>query len=318
MSRDIPLITIGVTCYNASGTIARALASAASQDWPNLEIVVVDDGSSDDSWDIVSSFAQRDQRIRAISHGVNRGCAAARNTLLKESRGVFVAFFDDDDASCPERIRKQYERIVTYENTSGAQLVACYASGIRHYPNGYQMQLQAIGSRSEVPIGTVLADFLLAFIRTPGTFFGTGTPTCSLMARTKTFQVVGGFDVAMRRQEDADFAVRLGMLGGHFIGTPEALFHQYSSVGSEKSAWAEHESLVQLLNKNREYLTKKGLYEYMLGWAELRYRHFNREPMKALSALLRLGLSFPVRTCRHFAISAYRRYGHEKRISANE
>jgi glycosyltransferase involved in cell wall biosynthesis len=317
MSSKIPLISIGVTCYNASDTIARAIASAANQDWQNLEIVVVDDGSADHSLDIVTAMARSDKRIRIVSHNVNRGCAAARNTIVKEARGDFLAFFDDDDASHPARIRRQYEDIVAYENITGAQFVACYASGERHYPNGYQMPIQAIGSRPDVPVGTVLADYLLAFIRPQGVFFGAGTPTCSLMARVVTFVTVGSFDVAMRRQEDADFAVRLGMLGGHFIGTPESLFIQYASAGSEKGAKAEHDSLVHLLTKNRAYLEELGLYRYMLGWAEVRYRHFNEEPMKAFTALLKLSLRFPVRTVCHFAVSAINRYRHERRIYSN-
>lgn len=317
MTSNMPLISIGLTCYNASDTIARAIASATNQDWPNLEIVVVDDGSADHSLDIVSSMARSDKRIRVFSHGANRGCAAARNTIVKEARGDFLAFFDDDDASYPARIWRQYEDIVAYEKTTGAQFVACYASGVRHYPNGYQMPIQAIGSRPVVPVGTVLADYLLAFVRPQGVFFGGGTPTCSLMARVATFAAVGSFDVAMRRQEDADFAVRLGMLGGHFMGTHEPLFIQYASAGSEKGAKTEHDSLVHLLTKNRAYLEERGLYRYMLGWAEVRYRHFKQEPMKAFTALLKLGLCFPSRTVRHFAVSALNRYRHERRIYSN-
>lgn len=318
MPSNVPLITVGVTCYNASDTIARAVASAAGQDWSNLEIVVVDDGSTDNSLDVIEAMARSDHRIRVIPHGSNRGCAAARNTIVKEARGMFLAFFDDDDASFPDRVRCQYQRIVSYEFASGAQLVACYASGVRHYTNGYQMPMPAIGSRPEIPVGLVLVDYLLAFVRSNGTFFGAGTPTCSLMARLETFKTVGDFDVAMRRQEDADFAVHLGVLGGHFIGTPESLFVQYASSGGDKSARVEHESLTHLLRKNRNYLEERGLYRYMLGWAEVRYRHFNHEPVKALAALLRLGLRFPVRTSRHFAVSALRRYQHERKIHAND
>ncbi|MEZ0246224.1 MAG: glycosyltransferase family 2 protein [Methylophilaceae bacterium] len=318
MLSSAPLITVGVTCYNASDTIARAIASAAGQDWPNLEIVVVDDGSADNSLEVIKALALSDSRIRLIPHGNNRGCAAARNTIIKEAKGAFLAFFDDDDASHPERVRRQYEYITSYEQATNAQLVACYASGVRHYPNGYQMPLQAIGSEPGIPVGRVLVDYLLAFVRPHGIFFGTGTPTCSLMARRETFQAVGDFDIAMRRQEDADFAVRLGMLGGHFIGTREPLFFQYASAGSDKNAKAEHDSLTHLLHKNREYLDERGLYRYMLGWAEIRYSHFNHEPMKALVALLKLALRFPVRTSRHFAVSAIRRYRHERKIYSND
>lgn len=317
MISTAPLISIGITCYNASDTIARAVTSAVSQDWPNFEVIVIDDASTDNSLEIIRSLASRDRRIRIFSHEKNQGCAAARNTILEKAAGEFLAFFDDDDASYSGRIRCQYEYIITYEKMTDAQLIACYASGVRYYPNGYQMSMQAIGSQPTVPVGNVLTDYLLAFSRPANVFFGAGTPTCSLMARTATFAAVGSFDTAMRRQEDADFAVRLGMLGGHFIGTPEPLFIQYASQGSEKSAKVEHESLLYLLNKNRSYLEAKGVYCYMLGWAEVRYRHFNREPLKALAALLKIGLRFPLRTMRHFAVSALNRYRHERRIHAN-
>lgn len=316
---NVPLISIGITCYNASDTIARAVESAIGQDWSNFEIVIVDDGSVDDSLEIIRSLARSDKRIKVVPHGDNRGCASARNTILEEACGTFVVFFDDDDVSHPERIRRQYEHIVSYEQTtSSITRVACYASGVRRYQNGYQMPLQAIGSRPKIPVGLALVDYLLAFVRVQGVFYGTGTPTCSLMARREVFAAVGGFDAAMRRQEDADFAVRLGLLGGHFIGTPEPLFVQYASPGSEKSARIEHESLMRLLHKNRQYLEEKGLFDYMLGWAEIRYRHFNREPIRAFIALARLCLRFPRRTCRHFAIAAIRRYRHERRIQPNE
>ncbi len=312
-----PPITIGITCYNAAATIGRALESALGQDWPNFEVVVADDASSDDSFRILDEWARRDSRIRLYRLPQNGGCAAARNTILEHARGAFVAFFDDDDTSRPDRLRRQYERIVSYEKVTGAALIACYTSGIRCYQNGHEMPIQAIGSQPVVPIGTVLVDYLLAFIREPHVFYGAGTPTCSLMARTETLVAVGRFDESMRRQEDADFAVRLGLKGGHFIGTPEPLLQQYATAGSGKDARTEHESLQRLLSKNRDYLERKGLYDYMLGWSEIRFRHFNREPLLALMALLRLGMRFPWKTARHFIVSASRRYQHERKIGAH-
>lgn len=312
-----PRITIGLTCFNAEKTIGRALQSAVSQDWPDLEVVVVDDASVDASWEIIEKYAESDPRIKALRHTLNSGAAAARNTILTEANGEFIAFFDDDDISRPDRLRVQYERIVSYEQATGATLVACYTSGTRFYPNGYEMPICAIGSRPVVPVGTVLADYLLAFTRRPGVYYGSGTPTCSMMARAATFARVGGFDEVMRRQEDADFAIRLALEGGHFIGTPEPLLQQYATTGSEKSARIEHESLRRLLDKNREYLQKQGLYDYMIGWSEIRFRHFNRQPLQALLALLRLGMRHPLRVVRHFLVSASRRYWHERKINAH-
>jgi hypothetical protein len=177
--------------------------------------------------------------------------------------------------------------------------------------------LSAIGSQPREPRGTEIADYLLAFTRLAGVFYGAGTPTCSLMARIETFRAVDGFDEAMRRQEDADFAIRLGFQGCHFIGTPEPLVLQQATEGSEKDPLVEQNSLLRLLEKNRDYLKCKNLYEYMLGWSEIRFRHFNRQPLLALLALIRLGARFPTRTVGHFLTSASRRFLHEQKIGSH-
>ena len=144
----------------------------------------------------------------------NGGPAAARNTILDEARGTFVAFFDDDDEALPDRISEQIRVLTDYERQAGAELVACYAGGERIYANGYVKPLPAIGSQPIVPHGEKLADYLLFFGRQPGWFYGSGTPTAALLARRSTFGAVGGFDADLRRVEDADFAIRLALKGG--------------------------------------------------------------------------------------------------------
>lgn len=311
-----PLITIGITCYNAEDTIIRAVDSAIAQDWPNMEIVVVDDCSRDRSLPLIKERAGADARMRLIVHEVNKGCAAARNAIVENARGDIIAFFDDDDVSRRDRLTRQYRRIVEYERTVRAPLIACYASGGRRYPNGYEMPLTAVGSQPEAPVGRDIVDYLLFFGRKAGRFYGGGTPTCALMARKNVFDAVGPFDIALRRQEDADFAVRLGFKGGHFIGTPEPLLTQFASTGSEKSAKSEHRSFQRIIEKNREYLTGKKRYGYALGWSEVRYRHFSGQNRQMFRALLALALRHPLKTTGHLLRSAPRRFLHERKMAA--
>ena len=312
----LPRITIGITCFNAASTIERALDSAVGQDWSNYEVVVVDDGSTDGSREIIKRRAKADARIRVIEHSVNRGCAAARNTLVNDASGEFLAFFDDDDVSRSDRLRLQHDRIISYERNIGTRLLACYTTGRRIYPNGYVVPIRAVGSDGLPPIGTVMADYLLFNKRTPGVFYGAGTPTSSLMARTKIFRDLGGFDAALRRQEDVDFAIRLGFQGAHFIGIPEAVLDQYATTGTEKSALNEFESFLKLLEKNAVYLHATDSYQYMRLWTEMRYRHFAGQDFKALKVLVKLLIAYPVRTARHFSQSAIRRFHHEQRMKA--
>lgn len=304
------LITIGITCYNAAETIARAITSALAQDWPNIEIIVVDDCSTDNS---VSVVQQHD--VTLIRHEHNQGPAAARQSILDAANGEFVVFFDDDDESLPQRLRVQHDRIVSYENETAENLIACYASGKRLYDNGYELKLEAIGSQPEVPWGNAAANRLLFFDQTPGLFFGSGTPSCALMARKTTFDAVDGFDAAFRRVEDIDFAVRLALAGGHFIGCPEELFVQHSTQGSDKAPDNNLKAEQQLADKHKEYLLSVGRYEYAKNWPLLRYHHFRKEHGKMLKVLARLFLKYPAKTTCHFLNTAPRRFLHERKMN---
>ena len=157
------LITIGIPCFNAKDTILRALKSALNQDWSNKEILVIDDASTDQSPETIQNFIEQHPNVNLIKNNSNAGPAVARQTILNEAKGSFIAFFDDDDESLPERLTAQYKHICSYEQKTGKSLIACYASGKRLYPNGYEMEMTAIGAKPEVPYGPTVADRLLFY-----------------------------------------------------------------------------------------------------------------------------------------------------------
>lgn len=314
-SQNFPTLTIGLTCFNAEKTVERALRSAQVQDWPALEILVVDDASSDDSWRRIEAVAAADPRIKAVRHAANSGAAAARNTILEQAAGTHVAFFDDDDESFPDRLRTQYEAICDYEARHGIQLVACYASGSRCYPNGYEVELDAIGSRPAVPAGETVADYLLFNGRKDGVFYGAGTPTCALMARVSTLRAAGGFDTELRRAEDVDFAIRLALIGGHFIGCKERLFLQHATFSADKSPDRNLASEMLLLEKHAAYLKQKGRYGYARRWFRLRFYHFSHQRARFILSVLALLLRHPVSGMAHLLRSVPRRMLHEKKMS---
>jgi glycosyltransferase involved in cell wall biosynthesis len=126
-----PLITIGITCFNAADTILRSVKSALAQDWPNFEVVIADDGSVDGSIDVILAAIANESRATLIGHKSNAGPAASRNTIVSAAKGEFIAFFDDDDESLPGRISNQVKTLTAYESLAGTRLIACYASGIR-------------------------------------------------------------------------------------------------------------------------------------------------------------------------------------------
>ncbi len=111
-----PLVSVIVPCYNAAGTIAYALSSLQQQSWRRLQIIVVDDASSDNSTAIVQQFAAQDSRITLIRQTVNQGAYAVRNVGLAAARGRFITVHDSDDWSHPEKIALQVAALQANRN----------------------------------------------------------------------------------------------------------------------------------------------------------------------------------------------------------
>jgi glycosyltransferase involved in cell wall biosynthesis len=103
---NTPLVTVVIPAFNASETLQQTLLSVAAQTYGNLEIIVVDDGSVDDTAVIARSFGQSDPRVQLIQKP-NGGVASARNAGTKASTAEFVAFIDADDLWHPTKIAKQ-------------------------------------------------------------------------------------------------------------------------------------------------------------------------------------------------------------------
>ena len=112
----MPLISIGITCYNAELTIKKAIQSAIDQTWINKEIVIVDDYSTDNSSSIIRNFIEKFEFIHYYQNKKNIGVAGSRNNIIKYANGDYIAFFDDDDVSNINRLEFQYIRIKDYKN----------------------------------------------------------------------------------------------------------------------------------------------------------------------------------------------------------
>ncbi len=98
------LVSVVMAAYNAEKCIREAIDSILNQTYPYFELIVVDDGSTDKTWEIIRSF--NDSRIIPIRHSQNKGVAEARNTALKMASGKWVALIDSDDLWLPERLEK--------------------------------------------------------------------------------------------------------------------------------------------------------------------------------------------------------------------
>ena len=108
---DIPgLISVIMPVYNAEKTLAASAESVLSQSYSLLELILVDDGSKDNSLSLCRSIAEKDERVRVIAQA-NAGPAIARNTALDAARGEFIMFVDSDDLLAPDACRSMAEAI---------------------------------------------------------------------------------------------------------------------------------------------------------------------------------------------------------------
>lgn len=307
-------VSICILCYNAEETISRALSSALEQSYANKEIIVIDDASTDASPQTLAKL-QKKHNFRLIEHAHNKGQGSARNTAIEAATGEFVVFFDDDDVSTAQRVSQQIKTIAAFETRLSTQKIACYASGVRSYPNGYNVSSTAIGSTAhQPPHGPEMAKYLLAYHRKKDWFYGAGTPTSALMIRKTLVQEIGGFDPILRRVEDVDLAIRLALNGCYFVGSPEMLFERRMTDAHYKSSEHNLEAEQNLAIKYKTFLDEAGLFYHAHNWPKLRYRHFRGEYLLFATQLIGLILHNPVRTIGHLLATGPKRLIHEKKM----
>ena len=114
------LVSVITPCYNGSKYIAETIESVMKQTYPNWEMLVIDDGSTDDSAKIVQKYAEKDARIHLI-YQENEGSASARNHGIRLAKGQYIAFLDADDLWEPEFLERQ----IAFMRQTNALCVFC-------------------------------------------------------------------------------------------------------------------------------------------------------------------------------------------------
>lgn len=120
-NRTNPLISVIVPVYNVAPYVEACLNNIISQSYKNLEILVVDDASTDGSYDICKKFAVVDSRIKFMQHNENLGLSAARNTALEVAKGDYIVFVDSDDTIDKNMYSTMYSAVLKTE----ADIILC-------------------------------------------------------------------------------------------------------------------------------------------------------------------------------------------------
>jgi len=129
--KSAPLVSIIIAAYNEGKNIKRAIRSALNQTYKNLEVIVVDDASTDDTYEVACRIAEEDDRVTAIKNSENLGPAYSRNIGLRFAEGEYVGILDADDWYHPRKIRSQVSFLEKKENYGivGTFCITLYPDG---------------------------------------------------------------------------------------------------------------------------------------------------------------------------------------------
>lgn len=200
-------VSVVVPCYNGMPYLPQSLDSALAQTHRSLEIIVVDDGSRDDSAACVQGYIQRfpDRGLRLIQQA-NAGEPAARNAGIRASQGAWVAMLDTDDWWEPAKLEKQ----LATASAMGEDCVLVHTGVMGHLPDG---------RLSPSPLTTARVGRCTAALLGNGSI---GHP--SILVRRQALERIGGYDISFKQACDIDLYFRLSAVGS-FAYVPEHLLH---------------------------------------------------------------------------------------------
>jgi hypothetical protein len=196
-----PLVSIVIPCFNAAHLVGEAIESALCQDGPDSEVIVIDDGSTDESLSVIRSYGER---VRWES-GPNRGACAARNRGLAMAKGEWIQFLDADDLLLPGKLAIQFPHALA---SAPDRLSICFGSpsdGNKFFDWQYSRKVDS----ERDPVDYVL---------------GGAVPTCAPLHSRQNLLAVGGFDEALPCAQETDLHLRLVCSGIGIAQLPEKLY----------------------------------------------------------------------------------------------
>ncbi len=182
----LPLVSVIIPTYNRGRILREAVDSVLDQDYPNVELIVVDDGSSDHTAAILAGYQEKIVVLRQP----NRGVSAARNAGIAAARGRLISFLDSDDFWLPQKLSRQVDFFISHP---GAQICQTEETWVR---NGVRVNP---GKRHQKPSGMIFEQSLALCLVSPS----------AVMLKKSLLEKVGLFDESLPACEDYDLWLRI-------------------------------------------------------------------------------------------------------------
>lgn len=213
---SLPLVSVIIPTYNRASTLRRTVDSALAQTYQPLEVIVVDDGSSDGTGEVLRSYGDRIQAI----YQPNGGPSAARNTGARSAKGQWLAFLDSDDVWKPEKIERQVRMV----DVPGCGVNCCMSNAAIINEDGSP-------GRTTFDVSGVGTKRSEGYWLNPAALFATRFILFNQVAliRREAFVAAGGFNPELRLLEDHDLAFRLS-LDGPWAFVADPLVEKYNDT----------------------------------------------------------------------------------------
>jgi glycosyltransferase involved in cell wall biosynthesis len=256
-----PLISIIIPCYNSEKNIANTISSVLDQTYDNYEIIIVDDVSTDKTFEICSKLAEKNNKIKCFKLEKNSGGPSyPSNFGVSKASGDYVAFLDHDDIWFPNKLEKQVSLLVD----KNLDMVSSYVTSVD--TNNKEQTIKIIQESS------YLAEILQRnFLTTLST----------IVVKKEVFEKIGGFDISLKGPQDWDFYINFFSKGFTFDYVKETLAKH---MGSEANISATitfdkfEKDRLYIFNKYKKfYEADKKIYSNYLRSVGIQYLSLNNK-----------------------------------------
>lgn len=289
-----PLVSVVIPAFNDARYIRQAIESVLAQTHRALDIVVVDDGSTDETLEIVNGFGPA---VRVFTQQ-NRGAAAARNRALREVRGEYVAFLDADDFWHPRKLEAQLRHL---RGCGACVAVYCNKVEIR----GGRAEPFQTGSCTDAELDTLSTNakdsgwLYLELLR------DSVVHTSTVLATREALERVGSFDESLRKGQDLEFWLRLSRLGPiHRLETVLSAYRVHGASISHRVMPTNYHALVLERTARRFGLSDPSGQSLAEGeittilqrsWFAFAYQHYRQGSLDIASASIARALAMAPR-----------------------